>query len=138
MTIQWIDLRQKLIIIELLWHAWQGGSHAGGCFRWRCFPRVPAIAGCIRDGLGMCHLLIAQLDHLWFLHVSGSYWTTCQFHVVPHVSFLLAYMSCCSRITCHFFIGRHVIFLFVHRSIFFTTRRYVVHPREIFLYVHVA
>ena len=50
-----------------------GGSHAGGCFRWRCFPRVHVIAGCIGDGLGTCHLLIAQRGHLWFLHVLGSY-----------------------------------------------------------------
>ena len=36
-----------------------GGNRAGGCFRWRFFPRVHAIAGCIGDGLGMCHILIA-------------------------------------------------------------------------------
>ena len=49
-----------------------GGSHAGGYFRWRCFPRVPAIAGCIGDGSGTCHLVIGQRGHLWFLHILGS------------------------------------------------------------------
>ena len=49
-----------------------GGSHTGGCFRWRCFPRVPAIAGCIGDGSGTCHLVIGQRGHLWFLHILGS------------------------------------------------------------------
>ena len=37
------------------------------------FPYVHAIAGCIGDGSGTCHLLIAQHGHLWFLHVLGSY-----------------------------------------------------------------
>ena len=50
----------------------QGDCHAGGCFHWRCFPRVHAIASCIGDGSGMCHLLIAQRGHLWFLHVLGT------------------------------------------------------------------
>jgi hypothetical protein len=71
-----------------------GGSHAGGCFRWRCFPRIHAIAGCIGDGSGTCHLLIAQRGYLWFLHILGSYWTTCRDPVIPHVSFLLAHMLC--------------------------------------------
>ena len=91
-----------------------GGSHAGGCFRWRCFSREYAIASCIGDGSGMCHLLIARHGHLWFLHVSGSYWTTCWDPVVPHVSFLLAHVSCCGWVTCHFFIGPIVVFLLVH------------------------
>ena len=89
-------------------------SHAGGCFHWRCFPRVHAIAGCIGDGLGMWHLLIAQRSHIWFLHVLGYYWTTCRDPIVPHVSFLLAHVSCCGWVTCHFFIGPSVIFLLVH------------------------
>ena len=50
-----------------------GGSQAGGCFHWRCFPCVHAIAGSIGDGSDTCHLLIAQRGHLWFLHVLGSY-----------------------------------------------------------------
>ena len=116
-----------------------GGCHAGGRFRWRCFPRVHAIAGCIGDCLGTCHLLIAQRGHLWFLHVSGFYWTTCRFPVVPHVIFLLAHVSCCRCITCHFFIGPCVVFLLVHVSVsYLTTRHYVVRPRVVFLYVHVA
>ena len=41
-----------------------GVSHAGSYFYWRCFPRVPAIAGCIGDGSGTCHLVIGQRDHL--------------------------------------------------------------------------
>ena len=115
------------------------GSHAGGCFRWRCFPRVHAIAGCIGGSSGTCHLLIAQRDHLWFLHVSGSYWTTCRDHVVPHVSFLLAYVSCCCWIKCHFFIGPSVVFLLVHVAwpqypacLSFTR------PRVSMLYIHVS
>ena len=42
------------------------------------FARVHATAGCTGDGSGTCHLLIAQHGHLWFLHVLGSYWTTCR------------------------------------------------------------
>ena len=74
-------------------------------------PRVHVIAGCIGDGSGTCHLLIAQHGHLWFLHVLGSYWTTCRDLVIPHVSFLLARGSCCGWVMCHFFIGPSVIFL---------------------------
>ena len=70
-----------------------GGCHAGDCFRWRCFPRVHAIAGCTGDGSGTCHLLMAQRGHIWFLHVSGSYGTTCRVPFVPHVSFLWPHMS---------------------------------------------
>jgi hypothetical protein len=46
----------------LAYVAW--GSYASGCFRWRCFPRVHAIADSIGDGSGTCHLIIAQRGHL--------------------------------------------------------------------------
>ena len=93
-------------------------------------PRVHAIAGCIGDGSGTCHLLIAQRSHLWFLNVSSFYWTTCCFPVVPHASFLLAHVSCCHWITCHFFIGPRVIFLLVHVSVSYLTMRHnAVRPR---------
>ena len=103
-----------------------GGSHVGECFHWRCFPRVHAITGCIGDGSGTCHLLIAQHGHIWFLHVSGSYWTTCRFPVVTQVSFLLAHVSCCRWITCHFFIGPCVVFLLVHMVVSYSTTRVVI------------
>jgi len=115
------------------------GSHAGGCFCWRCFSRIHAIASSTRDGSGTCHLLICTtwpslvLACFRFLvdHVSVPYCSTCQF--------LLAHVSCCHWITCHFFIGPFVIFLLVHMSISYLTMRHnAVHPRVIFLYVHVA
>ena len=97
-------------------------------------PHVHAIASCIRDGPGMCHLLIAQRGYLWFLHVSGSYWTTCRVPIIPHVSFLLAGVSCCRWITCHFFIGPCVILLLVHMSIsYLTTCHDVVRPCVVFI-----
>ena len=115
------------------------GSHVGGCFRWRCFSRVHAIAGCIRDGSGTCHLLIAQRGHLWFLHVLGSYWTMCHVPVVPHVSFLWAHLSCCGWITCHIFIGPCGIFLLVHMAVSYSTTCHgTVRPHFVFLFSHVA
>ena len=108
-----------------------GGSHAGGCFHWRCFPRVHAIAGCIGDGSGMCLLCIAQHDHLWFLHVLGSYWTMCWVPIVSHVSFLLPHMSCCGWIMCHFFIGPCVIF-------YWSTWLFLIGPRVTALSIHIS
>ena len=98
------------------------GCHAGGRFHWRCFPRVHAIAGCIGDGSGTCHLVIRQRGHLWFLHVSGSYWTTCRVTVVSHVSFLLAHVSWLDHVSLlhwtmfRIFIGPRGRFLFDHAS----------------------
>jgi hypothetical protein len=102
-------------------------------------PRVHAIVSCIEDGLGTCQRLIAQRGHLWFLHVSGSYWTTCQVPVVPHVSFLLAHVSYYSWITCHFFIGPCVVFLLVHVAVSYLTMCHgAIRPRFVFLFGHVA
>jgi len=122
-----------------VWHAWQGGCHAGGCFHWRCCPHVHAIAGCIGDGLGTCHIFIAQRGHLWFLHVSGSYWSRCRGPVVPYVRFLLVHASYCGWVTCYFFIGPSVVFLLVHVAwpqypacLSFTR------PRVSMVYVHVS
>ena len=124
-----------------------GGCHTSGCFRWRCFPCVHAIAGCIGDVLGTCHLLIAQCGHIWFLHVSGSFWTTCRDPVVPHVSFLLAHESCCRWITCRFFIGPRVVLLLVHAFVSFfdhasrccsSTCRIFIRPYGFTIFFHVS
>ena len=85
-------------------------------------PRVHVIACCIGDGSGTCHLLIAQRGHLWFLHVSGSYWTTCRVHAIPLVSFFMGtrvmlrldHVSLIHWTMCHIFIGPHGRFLFDH------------------------
>jgi hypothetical protein len=115
------------------------GCHAGRCFHWRCFPRVHAIADCIGHGSGTCHLLIAQHGHLWFLHVSGSYWTMCRVPVVPHISFLWAHVSCCGWITCHFFIGPYGVFLLVYVVVSYSTTHHdTVRSRFAFLFGHVA
>ena len=115
------------------------GSHASGCFRWRCFPHVPAIAACIGYGSGTCHLVIWQCGHFRFLHVSGSHWTMCRAPVVPHVYFLLAHVLCCGWVTCHFFIGPCVVFLLVHVAVIYSTTCHgAVHPRFIFWFGHVA
>ena len=71
-----------------------GAANLVGAFVGDAFPCVHAIAGCIGHGSGTCHLLIAQRGHLWFLHVLGSYWTTCRVPIIPHVSFLWAHVSC--------------------------------------------
>ena len=106
-----------------------------------------AIAGCIEDSSGTCHLLIAQHGHLWFLHVSGSFWTTCRDPVVPHVSFLLAHVLCYSWVTCHFFIGPSVVFFIgprgmttiPHMSFFYsTTCLDAICPRVSILFGHVS
>ena len=77
--------------------------------------------------------------HLWFLHVLGSYWTTCQDLVVPHVSFLLAHVSCCDWVTCHFFIGPSVVFLLVHVAWpQYPTCLSFTRPRVSMLYVRVS
>jgi hypothetical protein len=116
-----------------------GGCHASGRFHSRCFPRVHAIAGCIGDGSGTCHLLIAQRGYLWFLHLSGSYKTTYRVPVVPHVSFLLAHVSCYGWITCHFFIGPCIIFLLVHVAVCYSTTSYGTdRPCFVFLFGNVA
>jgi hypothetical protein len=73
------------------------------------------------------------------VHVSSSYWTTCQVLVVLHVSFLLAHVSCCGWITCQFFIGPCVVFLLVHVAIsYLTTSHGVVRSHFVFLFGHVA
>jgi hypothetical protein len=115
------------------------GCHASGRFRWRCFLRVHAIVCCISDGSGTCHLLITQRDHLWFLHVSTSYWTTCRVPIVPRVSFLLAHVSGCGWIMCQFFIGPCVVFLLVHVVISYSTTSHgVARPHFVFLFGHVV
>ena len=146
------------IVIEVAWSVMKTEHHrtilacvAGGLPCWwvlpmemlsmcTCYsPRIHAIAGCIGDDSSTCHLLITQRGYLWFLHISGSYWTTCRVSVVSHVSFLLAHVSCCGWITCHFIIGPCVVFLLVHMVIFYsTTCHSTVCLCFIFLFSHMA
>jgi hypothetical protein len=59
--------------------------------------------------------------------------------VVPHVSFLLAHMSCCGWVTCHFFIGPYVIFWLVHVAVSYSTTRHgAVRLCFVFLFGHMA
>ena len=83
---------------------------------------VHAIAGCIGDGSVMCHLLIAQCGHLWFLHVSGFHWTTycfpstCQFSTSTRVMLPLDHVSLLHWTMCLIFISPRGRFLFDHVS----------------------
>jgi hypothetical protein len=102
-------------------------------------PCIHAIASCIGDGSGTCHLLIAQCGHLWFLHVSGSYRTTYRVPVVPYVSFLFVHVSCYSWITCHFFNGPCIVFLLVHVAVSYSTTSHGAdRPHFVFLFDNVA
>ena len=93
-------------------------------------PHVHAIAGCIGDGLGTCHLLIAQRGDLWFLHVSGSYWTMCRVPVVPHINFYWH--------TCHVAVGSRVTSSLDHVSYFYwSTWPFLIQPHVMVLFVHV-
>jgi hypothetical protein len=129
---------EKQTVIELFSHACRGLPH------WWALPlKMLSTCTCYSRlhwwWFGMCHLLIAQRGHLWFLHVSGSSWTTCRVPIVPHVSFLLAHVSCCGWIMCHFFIGPCVVFLLVHMAVSYSTTSHgPVYPYFIFLFGHVA
>jgi hypothetical protein len=92
---------EKLIVIELFWHAWHGQPH------WRMLqleilPRVDAIAGYIGDALG---------------HVSPSYWTTWPCLVLACFRSLLDHVSCPSCSTCQVFIGTRVVLRLEHMSL---------------------
>jgi hypothetical protein len=121
-------------------------SHAGGCFCWRCFPRVHAIAGCIGDGSGMCHLLTAQRGHLWFLHVSGSYYhmlrpccSTNQFSIGTCVVLRLGHVSLLHWTMCHIFIGPRGMTTIPRMSFFYsTTCLNVVRPHVSILLGHMS
>ena len=99
------------------------GSHAGGCFHWRCFPRVHAIAGCIGDGLGTCHLLIVEHGHLWFLldHILGPCCSTCQFYIATRVVLWLGHVSLLHWTKCRIFIGPRGVTTIPHVSFFYST-----------------
>ena len=73
-------------------------------------PCVHAIAGCIGDGLGMCHLLIAHVA------ISGS----CTFQVLtgPSVETLLFHMSVFYWHTCRVAVESRVTSLLDHVSYF--------------------
>ena len=73
-----------------------------------------------------------QRGHLWFLHVSGSYWIMCWAHVVSHVYFLLAH-------TCHVVVGSRVISSLDHVSYFYwSTWLFLIRPHVTVLSVHVS
>ena len=88
-----------------------GGSHAGGCFRWRCFPRVHAIAGCIGDDSGTVTFLLHNVA------ISGS----CTFQVLtgPRVGSLLFHMSVFYWHTCRVAVGSCVTSSLDHMSYFY-------------------
>ena len=137
------------------------GTHAGRCFHWRCFPCVHAIASCIEDGSGTCHLLITQRVMLWLGNVSLLYWTKCHIFIGPHgvttiprvsffylttcldvvrqcVSILLGHMSRPELPTCLFLIrpcGR--MDLYHVFCLYWPTCRVVAVTRVIYWFVHV-
>jgi hypothetical protein len=116
---------------------------AGGLPRWWVLPlEMLSMCTCYSQlhwRWFRCHLLIVQRGHIWFLHVSGSYWTMGQVPVVSHVSFLWAHMSCCDWITCHFFIGPCGVFLLVHVAVSYSTTCHItVRPCFAFLFGHLA
>jgi hypothetical protein len=127
---KWFDLWRKQNVIELFWHAWQGGCHADGCFHWRCFPCVHAIASCIGDGSGVTFLLHN-------VAISGY----CMFQVLtgPRVGFLLFHMLVFYGHTCHVAIGSRVTSSLDHVVVsYLTTCHITVHPRFAFLFGHLA
>ena len=108
-----------------------GGCHAGGCFHWRCFPRVHAIAGCIEDCSDMCHILITQRGHLWFLHILDL--------KGPRVVFLLFHMSVFYGHTCRVAVGSRVTSSLDHVAYFYwSTWWFLVWPRITALFVHIS
>ena len=88
-----------------------GGIHVSSSFCWRCFPRVPAIAGCIEDGSGTVTLLLDNVA------ISGS----CTFQVLngPHVGPLLFHMSVFYWHMCRVAVGSRVISSLDHVSYFY-------------------
>ena len=112
--------------------------------RWRLLP-LEMLSTCT------CY---SQLHWRWFGYVSPCYWTmwpslvlACfrflMDHVsgpiVPHVSFLLAHVSCCGWVMCHFFIGPCVIFLLVHVAVSYSIMCHGVSIHvSFFLFGHVA
>ena len=115
-----------------------GGSHVGGCFRWRCFPRVPAIAGCILKMVrvrvtllldnvaisGSCMFLVLNGPHVrpLLFHMSVFYWHTCRVAVGSRVISPLDYVSHFYWSTWSFLIRPHVTVLSIHVLFFIRPR----------------
>jgi hypothetical protein len=116
-----------------------GGNHAGGWFRWRCFPCVYLIASWIGDGLS---------------HVSSCYWTMWPYLILAHFKFVLDHMLGPCYSSSQFSIGTHVVlrsshgsllhwtmclFLLVHLAFpYSTTHHGAIHLRFVFWFGHVA
>ena len=124
-----------------------GGSHVGGCFRWRSFPCVHAIADSIGDGSGHvspCYWTIwpsLVLARFRFLldHVSGPCCSTCQFSIGTHVVLWLGHVSLLHRTICHIFIGPRGVTIIPCVSFFYsTTCLNVVCPRVGILLGHMS
>ena len=115
-----------------------GDCHAVGRFPLEmlstctCYsPHVHAIAGCIGDGSGTCHLLIAQHGHL----------CSCTYLVLtgPRIGSLLFHMSVFYWHTCHVAVGSRVTSSLDHVSYFYwSTLHYHNTPRVFLLLDHVS
>ena len=112
-----------MIVIELLWHAWQGaamlaGASIGDAFQCTCYSR---------------------LHWRWFGYVSPSYCTTWPSLILTRFRFLLDHVSgpCCS--TCHFYIGTCVVLRLSHVSLLhWTMCRIFIGPHVRFLFDHTS
>ena len=117
---------EKLTIIEVFWHAWQGaamlaGASIGDAFQCTCYSR---------------------LHWRWFGYMSPSYCTTWSSLVLACFRFLLDHVlgPCCS--TYQFSSGAHVVLRFDHVSllhwtmccIFISPRDVTTIPRVSFFY----
>jgi hypothetical protein len=101
-----------------------GGSHAGGCFRWRCFSTCT---------------YYSRLHWRWFEYVSPSYCTASPSLVLARFRFLLDHVlaPCCS--TCQFSIGIRVVLRMGHVSLLHWTMCLIfIGQRGRFLFNHVS
>jgi hypothetical protein len=129
---------EKQIVIELFWHTWQGLPH------WWTLPLEMLF-------MRTCY---SRLHWRWFRYVSPSYYTMWPSLVLARFRFLLDHVlfPCCS--TYQFSTSTRIVLPLDHVSLFhlttcciftglvsasyLTTRHYVVCPRVVFLYVHMA
>jgi hypothetical protein len=130
--------RFSQIIIEVAWFVTKTEHHrtilacvAEGLPRWwvlllEMLSTLHAIAGCIGDGSGTCHRLIAQRGHLWFLHISGSF------------GFLLLHMLVFYGHTCRVAVGSRITSSLDHVAYFYWSMwPFLIRPRVTTLFVHV-
>ena len=114
---------EKLAVIELFWHAWQGAT---------------MLVGLPLEMLSTC-TCYSRLHWRWFGYVSPSYCTTWPSLVLARFRFLLDHVlvPCCS--TCQFSTGTHVVLPLDHVSfLHWTTCRIFIGPRVCFLFDHVS